>query len=61
MSTLISWCLDCGADAEFDYIPDGSRGAAWVGYLCRTCGAAVVVADFAAVDEPRQATAVAVA
>lgn len=47
MSTLISWCLDCGSDAEFDHTP----GAAEADYFCLGCGAAVFVA--ATLDEVR--------
>jgi DNA-directed RNA polymerase subunit RPC12/RpoP len=39
MNTLISWCVDCGRDAELDAVPQAMPTE----YVCRECAAAYVV------------------
>ncbi|MGH8825983.1 MAG: hypothetical protein ACRDVZ_00010 [Jiangellaceae bacterium] len=40
MSSLISWCADCGAEAVFDAVPDALGE-----FVCRRCDAAAFAGE----------------
>ncbi|NED93999.1 hypothetical protein G1H11_01555 [Phytoactinopolyspora alkaliphila] len=39
MSTVISWCMDCGHDTALDSVPQAMPTE----YICRDCTAAYIV------------------